>query len=432
VRSDTARALPAIDPLPVSRRTHRRYVLGLQGLWPGRRWAGVDGLRTALRSIGTVQVDPLNVIARSHELALAARVDGFRPADLDRLLYHEREFFDYGGTVCIWPMSELPYFRVAMGRRAEEVRWASFAAEHGEVIDGVTAQLRDRGPMAARDFPGRAGPGSSFRSRRPASMALYYLWLTGELMTHNRRRFDRIYYFTDQVAPAVHQWRATDADAAAFFIAKAIDYRGICSARVWKNAVGGLSRLRMSNERALAALAQLLESKSIVPVAVEGRAEVLYTAAERVKLLAEVEDGRVPEAWQVPAGASTTDEATLLAPLDIVSSSGRALLLFGFEYLWEVYKPAVARRWGYYTMPVLYGDELVARIDPKLDREQRTVVLNGLWLEDDGLASDAGFAAALGRALGRLAGLVGACQVDLSAVGPAALRRELAAHTGLR
>ena len=83
---------------------------------------------------------------------------------------------------------------------------------------------------------------------------------------------------------------------------------------------------------------------------------------------------------------------SFLAPLDPVSARGRAKPLFDFEYVWEVYKPVDQRRWGYYTLPVLWGDRLVARFDSKLDRSTDTLVINGLWLEDGALARDAAFA----------------------------------------
>src|SRR5207248_1030717 len=82
-----------------------------------------------------------------------------------------------------------------------------------------------------------------------------------------------------------------------------------------------------------------------------------------------------------------------------VSTRGRASWLFDFEYLWEVYKPAAKRRWGYYTLPILYGDRLVARLDPKLDRTTSTLVINGFWLEEYAPVECPGFAAALARGL---------------------------------
>ena len=83
---------------------------------------------------------------------------------------------------------------------------------------------------------------------------------------------------------------------------------------------------------------------------------------------------------------TTTEEVVFLAPLDHVSARGRAKILFGFDYVWEVYKPEHQRKFGYYTLPVLWGDRLVARFDSKLDRTTNTFVILGLWLEDEASA----------------------------------------------
>ena len=96
-----------------------------------------------------------------------------------------------------------------------------------------------------------------------------------------------------------------------------------------------------------------------------------------------------------------TRRRSFLSPLDPVSARGRAKPLFGFDYVWEVYKPAELRSFGYYTMPILWGDRLVGRFDPKLDRSTGTLVINGLWLEDRALARDAAFGEALERGMAR-------------------------------
>src|SRR5882757_4977077 len=160
----------------VSQRTRRRFVLGCQGLWPGRRATGLAGARQTLRRIEAVQVDPLNVAGRSHDLVLHARVADYRPEHLDALLYKKREFFDYGGCVRIRPMDELPYVRASMGWVHTDKRWAPFAIEHKALIAQVLQRLRDDGPLSARDFPGES-KGGSFRSSKDGSRALYYLWL---------------------------------------------------------------------------------------------------------------------------------------------------------------------------------------------------------------------------------------------------------------
>ena len=126
----------------------------------------------------------------------------------------------------------------------------------------------------------------------------------------------------------------------------------------------------------------------------------------------------------MPKGPTTEEEVTFLAPLEIVSARGRAKKVFDFEYLWEVYKPVHQRRWGYYTLPILYSDDLVARLDPKLDRTTNTLHILGFWLEEDA-PKDEAFADALANGLKRFAGMVGAEKVDLGGIKQVKLRSHL-------
>jgi len=143
-------------------------------------------------------------------------------------------------------------------------------------------------------------------------------------------------------------------------------------------------------------------------------------------VLAELEAGRVPATW-TPLETTTDEEATFLSPLDPVSARGRAKPLFDFDYVWEVYKPVEKRSFGYYTMPILWGDRLVGRFDPKLDRTTGTLVILGLWLEDGALAKDEAFGDALAAGMKRLVRLLDAKRLDVAAVPQTALRKRLAA-----
>jgi uncharacterized protein YcaQ len=129
----------------------------------------------------------------------------------------------------------------------------------------------------------------------------------------------------------------------------------------------------------------------------------------------------VPTAW-TPLGTTTTEEVVFLAPLDPVSARGRAKVLFGFDYIWEVYKPVHLRKFGYYTLPILWGDRLVARFDSKLDRKTNTFIILGLWLEDKALAVDEAFADALARGFARFVTFLGASQMDAEAIPEPLLR----------
>jgi hypothetical protein len=214
----------------------RQFILGKQGLWPGRRWQGKAGAAQAARHMGALQIDPLVVVARSHDLKLHSRVLDYEPAHLDALLYTDRQFFDYGGWLAIFPMEELPYWQLHMKRHIGDAGWDKFASENPQVIDMVRAELRSRGPLGHRDFKGERV--ESYRARKDSGLALYYLWRTGELMTSSRRGFDRIYDFTENVAPESHRTRiVSDDDAEWYFERNVLSIANIMTESAWRSSV---------------------------------------------------------------------------------------------------------------------------------------------------------------------------------------------------
>src|SRR5665648_98251 len=157
----------------------RRFILGKQGLWPGPRWLGKKGTEQALREAESIQVDPVSLIAQSHDIALWGRVHDYQPVYLDTLLYQERNFFDYGAVLFIYAMEELPFWRVKMERRKLEERWLAFKEANPEVEEEVRQELRARGPLKNRDLKGKSV--DYYRAGKDTGVVLYYLWLTGEL-----------------------------------------------------------------------------------------------------------------------------------------------------------------------------------------------------------------------------------------------------------
>jgi hypothetical protein len=151
----------------------------------------------------------------------------------------------------------------------------------------------------------------------------------------------------------------------------------------------------------------------LIEVQVEGWKAVHYALGSDADLLSEPGAGRVPKAW-TPLETATTQEVVFLAPLDHVSARGRAKGLFGFDYVWEVYKPEHQRKFGYYALPILWGDRLVARFDSKLDRTTNTFVILGLWLEDEALGNDEAFAEALAYGFARFVRFLGASKFEQS------------------
>ena len=177
----------------ISPTVRRQYILGKQGLWPGRRWIGKEGTAEALRTAEDVQVDPVFITAQSHDIVLWGRVCGYQPEYLDSLLYAERRFFDYGNALMIYPIEELPYWRVMMERRRAGERWSNFSQENAALLDEVRREIRTRGPLRRRNMDGRSV--EHYRSSKDSGVALYYMWLVGELMIHSRQGKERVYDF---------------------------------------------------------------------------------------------------------------------------------------------------------------------------------------------------------------------------------------------
>jgi uncharacterized protein YcaQ len=293
--------------------------------------------------------------------------------------------------------------------------------DHAEAIIEMRTILQEAGTVKNRDFQTAARKRTqNYRGRKDSALALYYLWRTGEVMTHHRENFERVYALTEAVAPADLIRENSDAEVDRFLIKKDISFSGLSR----------VSRVSDSFHRGLPfdQVKQLLEAMlaagDLIEVKVEGWKAVHFALGSDAGLLAELSAGRVPPAWK-PLEATTTEEVLFLAPLDQVSARGRAKILFGFEYIWEVYKPVDKRKFGYYTLPILWGDQLVGRFDSKLDRPTNTFVILGFWLEDDTLAQNEAFAQALSRGFARFTTFLGAAKLDATAITHPLLRHNL-------
>lgn len=407
----------------ISARAARRFILGRQGLWPGIRWRRAE---EAMRAVEHLQLDPLNMIARSQDLMLHARVQDYVPEAWQEPAYGERRFFDWGGWLAVRPMDELPYFRHYMRAAASEGRNAEWARAHADLLDEIRHVLRENGPVSNRDFAMESRRRvESYRGRKDSALALYHLWHTGEVMIDGRDRFERRYDLTGRIAPAGLIREASAAETERFMMLKNVAFHGIRDAAGSYPVTG---TYHAAPARQL--LTELRDQGLLLQLNVEGWRGPHFMLASDAPLLDELLQDRVPAPWQ-PLADTTLDTVSFLAPLDPVSARGRAAKVFGFDYVWEVYKPADRRRWGYYVLPILWGDALVARADLKFDREAGTLQVLGFWLEDAATGKDGAFAAALGRGFARLQGFVGADRLDLSLVRPVALRNEARKHARL-
>jgi uncharacterized protein YcaQ len=409
----------------------RRFILGKQGLWPGRRWRGLKGTEKAMRAMEYLQLDPLQIIARAQDIALHGRVLDYKPGLWEKVTYQQRKFFDWGGWLAVRPMDELPYWRVVMRHESEyAARIRQMGREHAKAVSEMREILRERGTVSNRDFEMTTRKRTqSYRGRKDSALALYYLWRIGEVMTHHREKFERVYALAENVAPADLIRENDENEVDAFLIKKEVSHHGLLGNKHIRDyflryASGRWAVRSLKPGTAQRITNSLLENGELIEVKVEGWKEGQYALGSDAKLLRDLAAGRGPKAWK-PLDTTTTEEVVFLSPLDQVSARGRAKSLFDFDYVWEVYKPVHLRKFGYYVMPILWGDRLVGRFDSKLDRTTNTFVVLGLWLEDKKLGKNEDFAEALALGFQRFVKFLGAAKINSKAIREPLLRKRV-------
>jgi uncharacterized protein len=369
----------------------------------------------AIRYLTEIQVDPLNVIGHSQDLVLWGRIDGYRSSHLEQALYQRRSLFEWGGNLQIRPIEGLPHLRMVMGRVTSESRWLKFAKAHRARIAEVRRAIEQRGPLSGRDFEGRSVsvPGS-FRGGKEATQVLYYLWLKGDLMIESRRGGVKSYDLTGRLVPSFTQESPVE-EAEERILLRTLNDLGLPTTTEWLAYAHG--RIRRSSLRyEWKSRVQAWRDRGIIQeVEVEGWPGSRWIPAQASSELEALRSGQIPRAWR-PVSTTTEEEVTFLSPLEFATSRGRSQHLFEFELLCEFYKPAAKRRWGYYTLPILFGDDLVARIDMRLDPSSKSIRILGFWPEDPEVCNGGRFATALGRGLARLADFHSATGVGVSAV----------------
>ncbi|HWC42552.1 MAG TPA: crosslink repair DNA glycosylase YcaQ family protein [Actinomycetota bacterium] len=387
----------------------RRVALAAQGLAapaPAGR-AGPARLRATLERLGAIQIDSINVVARSHELVLAARAGPHDRTAFDRLVYRRRAGFEYWGHAASFlPIDRFRLCLPRMRRLAASTRgwWVDVRQRNQHLYGPVLERIRAEGPLAASAFRDADGPRrGSWWDWAPAKHVLEDLFDCGTLLVHDRVNFERRYDLAERVLPpGVDTAEPTAAEAALELTLLAAAHLGVGTAA----DLADYYRLRTADAKA--ALAEAVGSGLLQEVAVQGWDRPAYL----------LPGTRVPRRVAHPA--------VLLSPFDsLVWSRERTERLFGFRYRLEVYVPAGKRVHGYYTMPVLAGGRLVARVDPKHDRQAGRLLLRGLHLEPDADPVEA--VAATAAAAGRLADHLGAARVEAGDAMPLPLGRALRA-----
>jgi len=362
----------------------RRTAIAAQGYATRSRRGTGREVEGAIRALSCVQLDSITAVERSHRIALGSRVGDYPRTTVSRLLGMGRIFEYWAHEACLIPVEDWPLFRPVM--RQHHPWRGDVLGKSPELAAEVRAAIRERGPLASRDFEGDGGGG--MWNWKPAKIVLEALWHSGEVVIAGRvNGFQRLYDLAERVLPR-EALEAPEPDEQ--------------------------TRLRELTLRAVRARGALTESGVAEHWRLRGgAARVRPHADELVRdgLLERVavEDGGQP--LLVPAGSDLDpprpSTAALLSPFDnLLWDRPFARRILGFDHVIEVYKRAPERRFGYYVLPFLWRDRIVGRADLKSERQEGTLVVKAFHLEH-GVRRSAALDDAFERALDRLRRTIG-------------------------
>lgn len=358
----------------IDTRTARRLALAKAGLlkprWtqlPAAGGRGVRRQRAAAHAIigrfGYLQLDTVSIAgARSHALVLLSRLNGFDPQLAEQLLQPGQPLFEYWGHEACWmPMDLYPLFEFRRRGLRRSKYWKHWMTGRTALARDIVQRVRDEGPMRSVDLDGKGEGG--WWGHKPAKRVVVALWWSGDLAIRERTNFQRTFDLPERVIPEAQRNATVERhDAVRHLLRLALDGHGWATvgtlASTWR-----LSNMRPTLHRAL----DELESEGFATRCAlrtdEGRTIQGWIPTRDLELAARLRRVR-------PDGS----RGVLLSPFDpVLWDRARVAQLFGFDQLLEIFKPERERRYGYFCLPVLAGERLVARVDLKAERHKNEV-----------------------------------------------------------
>jgi uncharacterized protein YcaQ len=359
--------------MEVTAEAARRFLVAHHLLGPARSvQGGPDGVLEVFRHFGSIQFDPIAVAGRNHDLVLHARVAGYDPTWCDEL-YERRAIFEaYNKGLSLVPVADFPWYRGRLSRR-----WQETLDDNSGIAERVLERIRAEGPLSVHDFEHAHGSTTDWFGM-PANAVRAVLdayTLTGVLGLAHRDGNRRYYDLLERLLPA--DVLAREIPVVEQFRHRLLSrYRahGLLGVAGTGDVFGGIGPAKPDPRwpgypGRTALREELVDEGEIVRVTVEGVRGPRFVVRDEVQLLAAPPEPGATVAFLPPFDALVWDRPLLQA-------------LFGFEYVWELFHPPEKRRWGWYVLPILYGDRFVGRLEPRIDREGGRVEVLALWWED--------------------------------------------------
>ena len=362
-----------------------------------------------VRDLGCLQLDPLSVVARSHQLVMFSRLGPYDPADLDYLLFQERSLFEYWAHCASIVLTE-DYAIHNTRMRSYSPRYPNLRPSTRQWLDqnqklkrGILSHIRRHGPTLSRDLEetghnARDWVSTGWTSGRNVTQMLDYLWMAGQIMVVGRQGLQKVWDLSERHLP---EWtpreKLTEREMTRRAALKALRALGVGTFYHIKYHF-----LRWRYRDLPGVLAELEAEGQIQRVQLKDKSSlwpgVWYVASDALPTLERLGNGN----W--------SPRTTLLSPFDnLICDRGRTAQLFDFDFRVEIYTPAAKRKYGYYVLPILHGDRLIGRIDPKMDRERGVLAVNAVHAEP-GAPKAAG--APVRAAIESLASFLGAREIN--------------------
>lgn len=360
-----------INSIALSNKQARRFMLLKQGLIGDYRFSGKQGVLDFIRQAACIQFDPIDICGKSPEIVLHSRVKGFTKQLLYSLLYDEdRRLLDYfDKNLSIIEITDWPYFR-----RYREA-YKTGGRSHGEinaVCDEIKNIIHKKGAVSSADIGFSDTVDWYWSDTRLSRAALETMYFRGDLVVHHKKGTNKYYdlaenYIAAELLNAPEPY-PDELDHQKWRVLRRIGGVGLLwnkSSDAWLNIWGLKSVQRNEIFR------QLMEEEKIIEVTVDGIKEKLYCLSTDRGLLE-----------TILQEVELKSRCELLAPLDNMLWDRRLIkALFDFDYKWEIYTPEAQRKYGYYVLPLLYGDRFIGRVEAIRDRKAKRLVLKNIWYE---------------------------------------------------
>jgi uncharacterized protein YcaQ len=394
-----------MSTLQISADHARRFLARRHLLAPARALpAQPDSVLDVVERLGLLQFDPLEVPgARNHDLVLHARVAGYERKWCEAWLYGpDRRLIElYNKSLNLLPLHELPHYRISWHRNSAQLD-NGILKEQADVAKSILRRLKSDGPLSTAAFSEHGHAVDWWWAPTRASRAVMEaLFVSGRIGIARREGNRRYYDLIERLVPAdLLELKESEEDASTHRLLSRFRATGMTTpigtqAEVMYSAGSQAERLRRTE--------RLVAEGSLLPIDVEGLKRTQYVIADEEPILDAT----------ARAGSLGTPAVSFLAALDPLVWDRRLLrTLWEFDYLWEVYVPEARRKWGYYVLPMLFGDRFVGRIEPRLDRKERKLRILGIWFEDgfEPMGSP-GFLAAFAEAIEAYRSFVGADRI---------------------